>query len=1127
MSVLNIVSLNTNGLGDKEKRRAIYNFYRQKCDILCLQETHSEKESEEIWTNEWGGKSIFSHGTTSARGSAMLFRKGFKGVVCAKILIGELIVCVASVYGPNKDIPEFYTRTFMQSFQMCEKTIIVGDLNVILDPSMDKKMDNNTAPHPKSKSAGEIETLMSDLQLRDIWQDRNPETKRYSWYRILRDKPIQASRLDYCIIAAGLAGMVHNCFYLNGIRSDHSALFVGIETDDTTRGPSYWKMNTQSLVNPEFVHAMNTKLQEFIEENKQVEPIDRWEMLKKEVKQFCIKHGKKQASEDSIAISQLNEYIIEKEDHIAELNENDLNLLETSKEELETLLFKKTRAVMFRMKSRWAMESEKPTKYFYNLEKAKYNAKTCTAVFNSTGDVVKKPENILQIQKEYYQELYTADKTVKCNLTAENVQNKVDEDDIGKSDDPFSCEEFGQAIKNLKNGSCPGSDGIPAEFYKVFWKGIKQSFCEYAKEVVQQDKLCPSSSVGILNLLPKGDKDTRYLKNLRPITLLNTDYKIFEKAISNRMVPALSAIIHEDQTGFLPDRRICTNIRKILDVISESKSKEEANIVVTCDYLKCFDRVEHDCIHKSLEILGFSKILSKYIKILYTGFKLKVQNNGYFSAKINVTRGIRQGGPASNAIFLAIAELLAVALRNDERIEGVYVKEILRFLNQYADDMDMCMKFNEKSLNSALEQIKLFHRSTGFLLSYEKTTIYRIGSLCDSKAELYTPRKMNWSSETVNILGIEITNTDDADNLCKINYEHLIKKSENICKAWEHRNLSLFGKIEVINTLIGSLFVYKMSALPKIPQPYIDTLNGIFERYLWAGHKPKIPLKILQSRKEHGGANLVHLGRKDDALKCSWIPMIFKGQYPAEIVHRTIHEDLQQDIWCCNLKREDVKILRIKNVFWENVLEAWCQYHYTPNMANNPVIWLNSDFRIAGKPFYWPKVHKQGVLRVSDIMEGSVMMSVEEMKMRYQMTEMQCNTLMSVIPAWVKQNQDVRQAVARDVKFYKIMDTEKASQLVYRELSAIQSGVTDRQEKWCEELLEEINLCYYTEHIKWCSEMVKYRSFQYRILMRAIVTNIQLERWKIKDSQECTFGCKTPETYRHIFYECPHIQPLL
>ena len=75
---VNIISLNVHGLRDTNKRRAIFEMYRKKCDILCLQETHSEVSDEPYWTAEWGGKIIFSHGNTNATGTAILVRKGDK-----------------------------------------------------------------------------------------------------------------------------------------------------------------------------------------------------------------------------------------------------------------------------------------------------------------------------------------------------------------------------------------------------------------------------------------------------------------------------------------------------------------------------------------------------------------------------------------------------------------------------------------------------------------------------------------------------------------------------------------------------------------------------------------------------------------------------------------------------------------------------------------------------------------------------------------------------------------------------------------------------------------------------------------------------------------------------------------
>ena len=48
----------------------------------------------------------------------------------------------------------------------------------------------------------------------------------------------------------------------------------------------------------------------------------------------------------------------------------------------------------------------------------------------------------------------------------------------------------------------------------------------------------------------------------------------------------------------------------------------------------------------------------------------------------------------------------------------------------------------------------------------------------------------------------------------------------------------------------------------------------------------------------------------------------------------------------------------------------------------------------------------------------------------------------------------------------------------------------------------------------------KLRSFQYRLMFRAIITNKQLFIWKISETQTCSFGCKEIESYEHLFVNC-------
>ena len=341
------------------------------------------------------------------------------------------------------------------------------------------------------------------------------------------------------------------------------------------------------------------------------------------------------------------------------------------------------------------------------------------------------------------------------------MEEAVTEEMAAASNEHFSMEELSVALKGMKNGSCPGSDGLPAEVYKVFWSKIKDVYKSAIEQSYERSCLSDTMRRGILNLIPKGEKDTRFLKNLRPITLLNADYKILEKAVANRMTPALMALIHNDQTGFLPERRIAANIRKILDLISYSVENGEDNIVISCDYMKCFDRIEFIAVQKAMEYMNFSEKLRKWVEILYTDFRIKVQNCGYMSEEIKVSRGIHQGGPCSNALFLVVAELLAVELRGDDKIEAAFIYDIKQLLNQYADDMDVSTKNSEEAVNRVVKHISEFGSSTGFKLNYDKTTIYRVSAMETANPKQYTAG-LWYTTQGINILGVEVTrNTEE------------------------------------------------------------------------------------------------------------------------------------------------------------------------------------------------------------------------------------------------------------------------------------------------------------------------------------------------------------------------------
>ena len=91
------------------------------------------------------------------------------------------------------------------------------------------------------------------------------------------------------------------------------------------------------------------------------------------------------------------------------------------------------------------------------------------------------------------------------------------------------------------------SQGTKVRSHKVFWNVIASPFVNAINCSFQKGQLSVTQRQGVISLLPKKDRNPLFLKNWRPISLLNCDYKIASKAIGNRMQRVLPTIINNDQ----------------------------------------------------------------------------------------------------------------------------------------------------------------------------------------------------------------------------------------------------------------------------------------------------------------------------------------------------------------------------------------------------------------------------------------------------------------------------------------------------------------------------------------------------------------------------------------------------
>ena len=124
-----------------------------------------------------------------------------------------------------------------------------------------------------------------------------------------------------------------------------------------------------------------------------------------------------------------------------------------------------------------------------------------------------------------------------------------------------NSQELYTTAKTFKKYITPGSDGLPAEFYVKFWYLIGTVFTQIVNQIYYENhELSDTQKEGLIKLICKDTSKKDQLKYYRPISLLNTDYKIIAKSIASRLKKALPSIIHIDQSFGIPGRSIQDNI---------------------------------------------------------------------------------------------------------------------------------------------------------------------------------------------------------------------------------------------------------------------------------------------------------------------------------------------------------------------------------------------------------------------------------------------------------------------------------------------------------------------------------------------------------------------------------------
>jgi len=173
------------------------------------------------------------------------------------------------------------------------------------------------------------------------------------------------------------------------------------------------------------------------------------------------------------------------------------------------------------------------------------------------------------------------------------------------------------AIKSMPKGKSPGPDRLPSEVYAAFYYPIRISLLNFLNKIAEDREAVPAGfTEAMVRLIPKKG-DLSELGNWRPISLLNTDYKIFATILRNRIAPMADYLISKEQIGFMRGRNIDTNIWLVNQEYMDYQVSKDRRIMIFYDLEKAYDYVNHEALGYILQQRGFCPKFTKLIKCLH------------------------------------------------------------------------------------------------------------------------------------------------------------------------------------------------------------------------------------------------------------------------------------------------------------------------------------------------------------------------------------------------------------------------------------------------------------------------------------------------------------------------------
>ena len=454
--------------------------------------------------------------------------------------------------------------------------------------------------------------------------------------------------------------------------------------------------------------------------------------------------------------------------------------------------------------------------------------------------------------------------------------NLIGADQTAKLEEMFTEEEILAAVSRLNDNKAPGPDGFPIAFWSFSWDFVKEEVMDFFKEFFQHDQFVKNLNATFLVLVPKGST-VEDLKDLRPISLVGSLYKILSKVLANRIKRVMRLIISQSQNAFVEGRQILNAALIANEAVDSILRRKEKGILCKLDIEKAYDHIRWDFLLQTLERMGFGSKWIRWINWCISTASFSVMFNGSPTGFFWSSRGLRQGDPLSPYLFVIGMEVLSCLLKR--AMEGNFISgcrlggrdggEMVISHLLYADDTIIFCEAKFEQLMCLKWTLMWFEAFSGLKINLSKSEIIPL-SRVDNVETLAAELGCGVGSLPTMYLGLPL----GAPHRALGAWDSIEERFRKRLSSWKRQYISEGGRLTLIRSTLSSLPIYFLS-LFRMPKIVCSRLKKIQRDFLWGGgnleRKPHlVNWKTVCQEKSRGGLGVRGLSMMNQALLCKW-----------------------------------------------------------------------------------------------------------------------------------------------------------------------------------------------------------------------------------------------------------------